>query len=226
MKFARPRQDHIKSIRRAVILIVLLLGVLQAMAILRLLNESWDSYRTARHVAELNNRDISALYQAVSSENLESSKLRLLLTAKSPPTPQQREELSWLARNTDAKFSVALASIPVMTGMDASSQTRMRNLAHDFKVLREESYAELRRPDFQNESLSNLLYLVTARMRNEAGGILAADTAQLASQGDPTLNSLMMIKQSLWQLGGQLRGNVVALIMREQLGHRMTRHRG
>lgn len=222
MKFARPRQDHIKSIRRAVILIVLLLGVLQAMAILRLLNESWDSYRTARHVAELN-RDISALYQAVSSENLESSKLRLLLTAKSPPTPQQREELSWLARNTDAKFSVALASIPVMTGMDASSQTRMRNLAHDFKVLREESYAELRRPDFQNESLSNLLYLVTARMRNEAGGILAADTAQLASQGDPTLNSLMMIKQSLWQLGGQLRGNVVALIMREQLGHRMNR---
>lgn len=222
MKLSRPRQEHIKSIRRAVILIVLLLGVLQTGAILRLLDESWDSYRRARHVAELN-RDISALYQAVSAENLESSKLRLLLTAKSPPTPQQQEELKLLARDTDAKFVVALASVPVMTGADASSQGRLRNLAHDFKVLRDETTKILSQPDFQNESLSNLLYLATARMRNEAGGILAADMAQLASQGDPTLNSLMMIKQSLWQLGGQLRGNAVALIMREQLGHRMNR---
>lgn len=222
MKLSRPRQEHTKSIRRAVILIVLLLGALQAGAILRLLNESWDSYRQARHVAELN-RDISALYLALNAENLESSQLRLLLTAKVPPTQQQQDDLRRLARDTDAKFVVALASMPVIAGVDVSSQKRLSSLAHDFKVLRAESLAVLRQRDFQNESMSNLLYLVTSRLRNEAGGILAADMAQLASQADPTLNSLMMIKQNLWLLGGQLRGNAVALLIREQLGHRMNR---
>lgn len=115
MTDGKGRWTQTVAIGRAVVLVVIVLGVLQGLASYLLLQDSLHQYRRAQWLVDLN-RASHQLFLAADFLEREGTQTRLLLVRSQPPGRYEAPELQRLRQQGDRALAEALHSVEVLEG--------------------------------------------------------------------------------------------------------------
>ena len=205
------------SIGRAVIAIVVLLGVFQIGWVARLLSVSWQHYQQAVALAEV--QEIrSKLYTASDLLRREAILSRSLLYRSYPPFPQERSQLLLLRTQADHWMELALAAGQRDVVSEQRAKLAMIQLQLDsFRSLRSEVDMRLGPAWGQDETLGYAEELSSRHLQDAIDNVLIGMNGQMKWTAPAGLYINMDIAQSSWSIGHTLRTTATALLLRSEL---------
>ncbi|MBV8678921.1 MAG: response regulator [Aquitalea sp.] len=205
------------SIGRAVIAIVVLLGVFQIGWVARLLSASWEHYQQAVTLDEIHQVQ-TKLYTAADLLRREAILSRGLLSRNYPPYPQERSQLELLRSQADTWIAQALAD--GQRDVVNEQRARFANVAlqlENFRSLRPEINMQIGPAWGQDETLGYAEELSSRHLQDAINDVLIGMNGQMKWNAPPGLYIMMDIAQSSWNIGHTLRTTASALLLRSEL---------
>ncbi|MBI3146481.1 MAG: response regulator [Pseudogulbenkiania sp.] len=211
------------SIGRAVVLVVIVLGVLQGLASYLLIRDSLQQHRRAEWLSELN-RSSHQLFLAADYLERESSRIRILLARPQPIGRYELPELQRLRRQGDRALVQALQSVEALDGeRERANLVAIRQRHTHLTTLRKEIDLYLKRnPGRADESLALSWQLASNHLFEGIDTQLANHSYRLSDGDNETLSRLAGIKFNTWRLRRSLGAEGAALLMRVELKRRLN----
>ncbi|WP_024304490.1 ATP-binding protein [Pseudogulbenkiania sp. MAI-1] len=223
MKDAKGRWTQTVSIGRAVVLVVIVLGVLQGLASYLLIRDSFRQYHRAEWLSDLN-RSSQQLFLAADYLERESSSTRLLLTRPQPPGRYELPELQRLRQEGDQALILALQGVDKLDkGRDQATLAAIRQRHAHLVTLRKEIDRYLQRhPGRPDESLAFGWQLASNHLFEGIDAELSNHSYRLSDGDNETLSRLAGVKFNTWRLRRALGSEGAALLMRVELNRRLN----
>ncbi|OWY39469.1 hypothetical protein CEK28_08330 [Xenophilus sp. AP218F] len=225
MDAAKPSpRNYATGIRRAMLGIVILLGLLQLGAAAQLQYLAWEQFLRAERVAELNSLT-GLLFSASDLQRHEVASLRMLWSQKEPASRRQLSELGAAFEASDRQMQKVIGTLNQNEGWErGADQKQLEQRFEQWRLLRRQAWQTLANGGERGGLDGELkLYLAGQNLQEEIQDFLNQDIARLAIDGDVQVGQLALVKQDLWALGGLLYSNAVSLVVRSQSGQRLDR---
>lgn len=212
------------SISRAVVAIVLLLGVIQIGWVVQLLVSSWDSYQRALQMEQVN--EISRLLLTASDRlRRESILSRQWLSQSQAPSSAARMQLQQLRQDGDRWMQQAYR-VAMPPGLDGPPDfyATIRSQLAILGGLRREIDARLGQAagSPQDETLGYAIELSGQRVQSAIGEALARTARELSQSGNVEISRMTTIRQDGWEVARVLRRAAMALAVRAALNHTLS----
>ena len=223
MTDGKGRWTQTVSIGRAVVLVVIVLGVLQGLASYLLIQDSLHQYRRAEWLSDLN-RASHQLFLAADYLEREGAQTRILLARPQPPGRYERPELQRLRQQGDRALAEALQNVEALEGeRDRANLAAIRQRHAHLTTLRKEIDLYLERhPGRADESLAFGWQLASNHLFEGIDAELANHSYRLSDGDNETLSRLAAVKFNAWHLRRSLGSEGAALLMRLELKRRLN----
>ncbi|WP_374553893.1 ATP-binding protein [Aquitalea pelogenes] len=204
------------SIGRAVIAIVVLLGVFQIGWVTRLLAASWQHYQQAVELADVHQIS-SKFYTAADLLRREAILGRGLLYRNTPPYPSERSALALLRMQSDSWMQQALTAGE--RDIVAEQRAKLADVAlqlESFRSLRPEVDMRIGPAWGTDETLGYGVELSSRHLQDAINDVLIGMNGQMKWHAPPGLYIMMDIAQASWNIGHVLRTTASALLLRSE----------
>jgi PAS domain S-box-containing protein len=205
------------SIGRAVIAIVVLLGIFQIGWVARLLAASWQHYQQAVALSEVH-QIRSKFYTAADLLRREAILSRNLLYRNTPPYPNERSQLALLRSQADYWMSQAM--LAGQQDIVSDQHAKMADVTlqlESFRSLRPEIDMQIGPAWGADETLGYGEELSSRHLQDAINDVLIGMNGQMKWNAPPGLYIMMDIAQDSWSIGHVLRSAAAAQLLRSEL---------
>ncbi|SMF29715.1 ATP-binding protein [Pseudogulbenkiania subflava] len=223
MTDGKGRWTQTVAIGRAVVLVVIVLGVLQGLASYLLLQDSLHQYRRAQWLDDLN-RASHQLFLAADFLEREGAQTRILLVRAQPPGRYELPELQRLRQQGDRALAEALHRVEMLEGTkDRANLAAIRQRYDHLAKLRSEIDRYLQHhPGRADESLAFSWQLASNHLFESIDAELANHSYRLGDDDNEFLSRLAGVKFNAWLLRRAIGSEGSALLMRLELKRRLN----
>ncbi len=213
--------SHTRSISRAVMAIVLLLGLLQLGWIMEMMAAGLESYHQAEQMSRVNSAG-NQLYNSARLLRDEAIQTRTILYNGHSPSQDETQNLRSLRLRGDDALRQARESINA--DFSDAPKGELANLELQFtnyQNLRQDAdnaLADMRGPD---EDLGQQVELASRHLQNAISD-MQARLLSLTNPGDSALHSASDALQEIWGISNSMRGTALALVLRSDTNARLS----
>ncbi|WP_167467178.1 ATP-binding protein [Aquitalea magnusonii] len=204
------------AIGRAVIAIVVLLGIFQIGWVARLLLASWQHYQQAVALSEVH-QVRTKFYTAADLLRREAILSRSLLYRNTPPYPKERSQLALLRSQADYWMNQAMAA--GQQDIVIEQRAKLADVAlqlESFHSLRAEIDMRIGPAWGVDETLGYGEELSSRHLQDAINDVLIGMNGQIKWNAPPGLYIMMDIAQDSWSIGHVLRSSAAALLLRSE----------